>query len=160
MEKMKTSIPRLGRKEKSVSTTYNLPIHLTSMITHGHNIMVFGHFGLPFLDTGSNFIISSLSLCLSMLEDPMVDEFGNFLYEKGSSIHPLHDALLQNESYEKSQEYKRESMQDLSMPRDSLNKLPLILFLQLNNCGGDNKNHYLFSFASMLIKRIFLQLYM
>jgi hypothetical protein len=33
----------------------------------------------------------------------MVDEFGHFLYEKGSLIHPLHDSLLQNESYEKSQ---------------------------------------------------------
>jgi hypothetical protein len=39
----------------------------------------------------------------------MVDEFGHLLYKKGSLIHPLHDALLQNESYEKSQEYLREN---------------------------------------------------
>jgi len=37
----------------------------------------------------------------------MVDEFGHFLYNKGSSIHPLDVALLQNESYEKYQECKR-----------------------------------------------------
>jgi hypothetical protein len=45
-----------------------------------------------------------------MLEDPMVDEFLNLLYEKGSSIHPLHEEHLQNEFYENSQEYERESM--------------------------------------------------
>jgi hypothetical protein len=37
MDKMKTSIPRMGRKEKLISTTYNLPVHLTSMITHGNH---------------------------------------------------------------------------------------------------------------------------
>jgi len=101
MDKMKTSISRLGRKEKSVSTTYNLPVHLTGMITHGHWNGGFGHFRLPFLHTGSNFTVSSLFLCLSKLEDPLVDDFGHFLYEIGSSIHVLLDALLQSKSYDK-----------------------------------------------------------
>jgi hypothetical protein len=35
----------------------------------------------------------------------MVDEFGHLLYKKGYLIHPLHDELLQKESYENSQEY-------------------------------------------------------
>jgi len=79
---MKTSIPRLGRKENSISVSYNLPVHLTGMITHGHQTRGFIHFGLPFLDRDSNFTISSLSSCLSMLEDPVVDEFGHFYIER------------------------------------------------------------------------------
>jgi len=56
--------------------------------------------------------------------------------------------------YKNCQEYKRESMMALSIPRSSLNKLPLVLFLQLNNnCGGNNKNCYLFSFTPTLIAK-------
>lgn len=51
-------------------------------------------------------------------------------------------------------------MYALSRPRDFLNKLPPFLFLQLDNYGGDKKNHYLFSFASMLTsKNIFTMVY-
>ena len=141
---------KVVKEVKVDSTTYNIQVHLTRMITHGLMIGIFGHFELPFLDTSSNFNVSYLTLCLRMLEDPMVDDFGNFLYEKGSLIFPLHVVILQNESYNKSQEYKRKSMQALSIPIVSLNKLLLILFLQLANCGCGKKMYYLFFFQSII----------
>lgn len=42
-----------------------------------------------------------------MLEDLVIYEFGHFLYKKESSRNPLNDALLQNESYETCQEYRK-----------------------------------------------------
>ena len=74
------------------------------MITQGNRIGALSHFGIPFLVTGSNYTVSSSSLCLRMLEDLVVDDLGNFLYDKGSSIHPLHDAILKYGSYEQSKE--------------------------------------------------------
>ena len=71
------------KEGKVDSTTYNIPVHLTRMIIHGLMIGIFGHFELPFLDTSSNFNVSYLTLCLRMLEDPMVDDFGNFFIWKG-----------------------------------------------------------------------------
>ena len=51
-------------------------------------------------------------------------------------------------------------MHALSIPIDSLNKLPMVLFLQLSNCGGDKKNCYFFYFSSMLTtKNIFTTVY-
>ena len=79
---------------------------------------------------------------------------------KGLQCIHLHDALIQNEFYGKCQEYKSVAIQAWSMASASLNKLPPILFLQLENCGGENKNHYLFSFVSMLTtKSIFTIVY-
>jgi hypothetical protein len=100
---MNTSIPRPRRKENLFSIAYNFLVSLSGMMTHGNQTRGFRHFGLPFLDTRSNFTISSLCLFLIILEDIMVDEFGHLLYKKGYLIHPLHDVLLQNESYERSQ---------------------------------------------------------
>jgi hypothetical protein len=61
------------------------------MVTHGHRMGGFGHVGLSFLHVRENFIVSSLALCINMLEDQMVDEFGHLLYDKMFSRHPLHD---------------------------------------------------------------------
>ena len=64
MDKMKTSIPRMRRKTKSVSAAYNVSVHLIDMLTHGHMYGGFGHFGLPSLDGGLNYRVSFISLYL------------------------------------------------------------------------------------------------
>ena len=43
---------KVVKEGKVDSTTYNIPVHLTRMIIHGLMIGIFGHFEIPFLDTG------------------------------------------------------------------------------------------------------------
>ena len=96
----------MGRNPKLVRTTYNIQSTLTDIIKHGHMYGIFGHFGFHYIDGGSILTSSSISLCLRMLHDSVVDEFGNLLYENGSSMHPLHDTLIKNKFNGKFQEYK------------------------------------------------------
>ena len=120
MDKSKTSIPRMGKRAKVFSNVMNLPISLTSMLTYGHKTGGYGHFSLSFLEMGSNFTVTSLAKCLRSLEEPVVDQHGDFLYKSGTSQHPLHDALLQSTSYENCVNYKQDRLQDytnLCMPK-------------------------------------------
>jgi hypothetical protein len=118
----------------------------------------FGHFSLSFLEMGSNFTMTSLAKCLKDLEEPMVDQYEDF-FTKGNIKHPLHEALLQSESYEKCLIYKKDDMQEHEISVDNTNfcrsnrKLPPILLLQMDNCCGDNKNLYVFAFLSLLTSR-------
>ena len=89
MDKMKMFIPRMGRNPNSVSTTCNILVHITGMLTHGHRYGVFCHFGIPYLDGGSNCNVSPIYLFMWMLEDLVVYEFGHLFYDKGSSMHPF-----------------------------------------------------------------------
>jgi hypothetical protein len=83
----------------------------------------------------------------------VVNEFGHFSIKRRSSIHPLHDALLQNEAYEKFEQYKRESRRSLLTLRASLNKLSPVFLFQLDNYGDEHKNHYLFFLTSILTSK-------
>ena len=145
--------PRMGKRAKVFSNVMNLPISLTGMLTHGHKTRGYGHFSLSFLEMGSNFTVTSMAKCLRSLEEPVVDQHGDFLYKSGTSQHPLHDALLQSTSYENCVNYKQDRLQDytnLCMPKK---KLPPILLLQMDNCLGDNKNRFVFAFLSLLTAR-------
>jgi len=70
------------------------------VFTYGNKTRGFDHFNLSFIEIGSNLIVNSLAKCLNDLKEPMVDRYGDLLYKKGISNHPLHEALLQTESYE------------------------------------------------------------
>lgn len=153
IDKTKTSIPILRVKSKFVEGT-NLGLSLIGMLTHGHNIVGFGHFSLPFVHMGSQFTITCLAKCLRDLEDPHLDMYGDLLYESGSSRNPLSNALLQNYIYSKCRVYKDSF---LSLNGSSKNKnldfksLPPHLLLQLDNATSDNNNRYVFMFLSLLI---------
>jgi hypothetical protein len=77
----------------------------------------------------------------------------------GTSKHPLHEALLQSKSYEKCLIYKNGDMQAHEISIDttkfcgSVRKFSPILLLQMDNCGGNNKNCYLFVFLLLLMSR-------
>jgi hypothetical protein len=76
---------------------------------------------LSFLEMGSNFIMTSLAKCLKDLEEPMVDQYGDLFYKRGTSNHPLHEALLQSKSYEKCLIYKQDDMQAHEISVDNTN---------------------------------------
>ena len=89
MAKMNISIPRMGRNPKLVNTVCNISVHLNGILTHGHMYGGFRHFGIPYLDGGSNCNVSPIYLFMWMLEDLVVYEFGHLFYDKGSSMHPF-----------------------------------------------------------------------
>ena len=95
MDKLNTSIPRLGKKDKAISNFMDLPIFLTSILRHGHNIEGFRDFSISFWEMGSNFNITSLCKCIRDLEEPIVDLYGVLIYNSGCLKHPLHELLLQ-----------------------------------------------------------------
>lgn len=111
VDKSKTSISRIGKKEKVISNVMNLSISLTGMLTHGHKKRVFGHFILFFLEMGSNITMDSLVKCLKDIEEPMVNHYGNLICKSGTSNHPLHDAILRSGSYEKCVVYEKYCIQ-------------------------------------------------
>jgi hypothetical protein len=159
MDNSKNSITRLGKKEKAIGNVMNFLISLTSMLTHGNKTWVFGHINLSFLEKGSNFIVTSLAKCLKDVEEAMVDQYGDFFYKRETLKHPLHEALLQFNSYEKILIYKQDDMQAHETSVDSKKfckakrKFPPILLMQMNNCAGNNKNHYVLKFLSLLTSR-------
>lgn len=101
MDKSKTSIPRLGKKTKDINNVMNLPISLIGMLTHGDNTGGFAHFHFSFLEMGSYFTMTSLCKCIRHLDEQIVDIYGDILYNSEGSKHPLHESLLQCQSYEK-----------------------------------------------------------
>ena len=134
MDKSKTSITRMGKKEKYFSNFINIPISLTRMLTHGHKTARFGHFIPSFLEMGSNFTTTSLAKCLRTLYEPIIDKYGDFIYKSGSSKHQLHDSLLQSESWEKRVIYKNDVMQhDIVQCMPNRKLPPIILFWKMDN---------------------------
>jgi hypothetical protein len=94
MDKLNSSIPRLVKKEMSISNVMNHPIPLTNMRTHGNKNRDFDHLSLSFLEMSSNFLMTSLAKCLKNVEELMVGRYGDFLYKMGTSNHPFHEVLL------------------------------------------------------------------
>jgi hypothetical protein len=101
INKSNNSIPRLDKKEIPISNAMNLPISLIGMLTLGCNTRGFGPFNLPFLETGSNFTITSLPKYQKYFKELMVDQHGGLFYKRGTSKHTLHEALFKSTSYEK-----------------------------------------------------------
>jgi hypothetical protein len=63
-------------------------------------------------------------------------------------------------NYENSKHLLLESSLNVSDPRVLYKPLPQCLYLQLDNCVGENKNRYVFAFLSLLVaKGIFKQVY-
>ena len=82
MDKSKTYTPRMGKREKAFSNVMNLPISLTGMLRHGHKTGGYGHFSLSFLEMGSNFTVTSLAKCLRALKEPVIDIYGELIYNQ------------------------------------------------------------------------------
>ena len=87
MDKSKTSIPSICKRENIVSNVTDLHTSLTGMFTHGQKNGGFGHLCLSFLETGSNFSTTSLDKLLRPLEEKMVDIYGYLIYKSGTSKH-------------------------------------------------------------------------
>lgn len=79
MDKSKSSVSKMGKKENAISNVMNLPVSLTSMLTCGHKTRGIGHFSLSFLEIGSTSIVTSLAKCLGDLEELMVDNYRDLL---------------------------------------------------------------------------------
>lgn len=109
----------------------NLGFSLISMLTHGHKTRGFGHFSLPFVHIGSQFIITSLTKCLRDLEDPQMDMYGDLLYESGSSRNPLTNALLDTYIYSKCRVYKHNFISHGGSKSQNVEFKPLPLHLLL-----------------------------
>ena len=158
MDQQKTAIPRLRLRSKETERSSQLPISLTGMITHGHGEGIYGHFALGLWAPDPNFTIASLSLCFKNLErlerhqngdlelDGMPRSSSTLLKalnsRKALDHHQgdIHIATTIDEVVDKQKQHK-------------FRQLPENLLLQLDNCGSENKNRYLFAYLSLLVAR-------
>ena len=162
MDQMKTNLPRLLNVPKILTRTYRLPCSLTGMLTHGHGTGSYGHFALGFWSMDPNFTIGSLAQCLRDLE--ITKEYNSSSQCKGNQ--PLFDCLLDSFAFNMQRNYGNskhlllESSLNVCNPILLNKPLPQCLYLQLDNCAGENKNRYVFAFLSLLVaKGIFKQVY-
>lgn len=71
----------MSKKVKDINNVMNIPIYVTSTLMHGCKLGSSGHFSLSFLEMGSNFTLNSLTKCVKDLKEPMMDQYGDFLYK-------------------------------------------------------------------------------
>jgi len=169
MDQMKTHLPRLLNVPKNLTRTYRLPCTVTGMLTHGHGSGGYDHFALGFWSHDPNFTIGSLAKCLRDLESTKEDQLDPLIKCK----QPLFDALLDPFAYNIQKNVRtltspllltnssgEETMHSRDLVPLSYKPLPECLYLQLDNCAGENKNRYVFAFLSLLVaKGIFKQVY-
>lgn len=162
MDQAKTATPRLDPLPKSLSHCKQLPISLTGMLTHGHGKGAYGHFALGYWPSGPDFTIGSLARCLRHLELSNEDKHGD-VQCKNIPGEPIWKDLLSRNMVNANQNAdSNEENVPLSESRSTANvasslsedgdfiSLPRTLYLQLDNCGSENKNRYVFAFLSML----------
>jgi hypothetical protein len=70
MDSQKTTLPCLRVITKGSCGLGQLPMTLTSMLTHGHGDGTYANFSTDFWKRDSNFTISSLAHCIRRLERP------------------------------------------------------------------------------------------
>ena len=116
-----------------------LPMNVTSMVSHGHGDGTYAHYCPHCLLGDSNATISLLARLLCRLEGPSIWEFGI-----------LFEYLLQNSLLEALLRGKSRCLDFLpcteGMDFQGPKYLPRKLYLQLNNFAKDNKNKYLMAF--------------
>ena len=93
-------VSSIFKRENFVRNVMILLIYLTRMLTHGHFI-------LSFLETGFNFTVTSLDKFIRDIEEPIIDNYGDFIYKRGTSKHPLHEALFENDYYGQCSDYRQ-----------------------------------------------------
>ncbi len=158
MDQQKTAIPRLRLRSKETERSAQLPVSLTGMITHGHGQGRYGHFALDLWPHDPNFTVASLSLCLRNLEQLEKHDNGDLELDgmpRSSSM-----VLKALNSRIALDHHQGVSQNLIFMQEDTeqggqcgFKPLPENLLLQLDNCGSENKNHYLFAFLSLLVAR-------
>lgn len=163
MDQKKTCIPRLFPEPKATSQSYVLPVSLTGMLTHGHGPRTFGHFGLGLWKSDPNFTIGSLAKCLRDLETFDETNEANQHRHQLDTHDNIFSALLCTKASSNvlnliGKHQDRSSIEDTTgtttpMNTSSIKTLPRKLFLQMDNCGKDNKNRWVFSFLSLLVAK-------
>jgi hypothetical protein len=142
----------LFHKNKTLDSFMKLPVAVTRMIAHGHDDVRYAHYGLDIYPSDSNHTIGSIAKLLRDLESPPMYSTRQMFVGGGSSS--LFQALL-----------TRAAMCEgllpppLGSPVEAA-ALPPILNIQLDNACSDNKNRYVFSFFSLLVRKgVFRKVY-
>lgn len=178
MDQHKTCVPRLEQTPKSCWGEMQLPIALSGILTHGHGEGTYGNFSLPQWPSDPNFTIGSLAKCLRKLENRHKgysgDIVNNLEYKQ-----PLHSAVMDLGPLKVHEELEKESQKSSpAVPPSSSETVvrvaptpaessssssdppsptfwPLAknLLLQMDNCGGENKNQYMFAYLSLLVAK-------
>ena len=158
MDQQKTAIPRLRVRSKETDRSTQLPISLTGMITHGHGQGRYGHFAIDLWPHDPNFTVASLSLCFKNLEQLERHEFGDLQLDgmpRSSSL--LLNALNSRKALDLHHQglHTTPHMEDTAIQegQQGFKRLPENLLLQLDNCGSENKNRFLFAYLSLLVAR-------
>jgi len=128
-------------------------VAITGMIAHGYSDIRYVHYGLDIFPTDSNHTIGSITRLLRDLEEePKNSSHTLFSVKDGQTS--LSQAMLEGVGI---------CFDSLLPPLEehhSAKPLLPILSLQLDNALGDNKNHWIFSFCSLLVfKSIFCKIY-
>ena len=142
MNHSKTSSPHFSHKSKHMDSFMKLPISVTRMIAHGHGDIHYAHYGLDIFPTDSNHIVGSIAKLLRDLELPPKYSLQELF--SGSRSAPLFTALLAGA------EMCTSSLPPQDAEEVPAKPLPPVLNLQLDNATGDNKNHFVFAFCSLL----------
>ena len=139
----KTALPRMRVTTKATQGLGQLPMNITSMVSHGHKDDAYTHYSPHCWPRDSNATISSLARLFRRLEGPSIREFGAlFEYPPQNS---LFEALLRRKSRCLDLLPHTEGM-------DFQGHKPLSrkLYLQLDNSAKDNKKKDLMVFLSLL----------
>ena len=142
MDHSKTSFVHFSHKSKHIDSFMKLPICVTGMIAHGHEDIRYAHYGLDIFPMDSNHIVGSIAKLLRDLELP--PKYSSRELFSGSGSAPLITALRARAEMCTSSLLPQDAEEVLAKP------LPPVLNLQLDNAIGDNKNHFVFAFCSLL----------
>ena len=110
-----------------------LLVSLTGMVTNSHGDGAYAHYSNEFWRNDFNFTISYLARFLCILEQPPARD-PKVLFE-----HPLHNELFCKLLPGKSRCLEA-LLPAIGPPIAPLKAFPKILYLQLDNCAGTNKN--------------------
>jgi len=129
------------------------------MLTHGQGQRAYGHFSLGLWPGDPNFTIGSLAMCLRNLERIDNHVLGDLDTTENEGLpYDIFTALtsrisLDNEMKDKFFENYKSNVPIQDQYETRFNKLSDVLLLQLDNCGSENKNRYLFAYLSLLVAR-------
>ena len=152
MDHVKTASPIFSHKTKHLDGFMKLPVSVTGMLAHGHGDVRYAHYGLDLYPHDANYIVGSIAKLLRDLELPPKSSSRHLFANSRSS--PLYEALLRGAEICES-----------SLPPPLAHPLPAtplppILNVQMDNATGDNKNHFVFCFWSLLVaNKIFREVY-
>jgi hypothetical protein len=152
MDHLKTTSPHFSHKNKAVDSFMKLPVAITGMIAHGHGDCRYAHYGLDIYPSDSNHTVGSIAKLLWDLELP--PKYSSRELFVGGRSAPVLEALLKGAN-----KYEGSLPPPLEAPVAAV-PLPPVLNLQLDNATRNNKNHYVFSFCSLLVHRgVFWEVY-